>query len=138
MGRYCKTLTGKELHFVSVTIPKLSGETRNLGRREEEQTCETLRSVCTPPAFRKATQQSQPRETADIGRDPSLSSILVSICPFTTFIWLSAERHRGLIHDIFTDSTVDSKTQCGKRWRPRWAFPGDRPSQCIGNWENRR
>lgn len=37
-----------------------------------------------------------------------------------------------------TNNILASRTRCGRRWPPRWASLGDRPSPCIGSWASKR
>lgn len=48
------------------------------------------------------------------------------------------EARQSLSVRICTDDVLASRIRCGRKWLLRWAFPGDRPSPCIGSWASKR
>lgn len=49
---------------------------------------------------------------------------------------VSSNMHTPQEHS--TNNPKASKIRCGRRWPPRWASHGDRPSLCTGNWASKR
>ena len=117
MGRYCEATAGKECYFLPIALSKLPGKACSLGRRKEEQTRPTLRSVST---LRLLNWISVPRLHSDVVYPEPLASALPLASGRAVLSRESTFSHTELtkVHFRFKDQMWQKvATEMGIPWR---------------------